>query len=347
MNVTNTIMRQYLLELILSHLSDEILDNLKTKVPQKQSGAIVLRNHNETARKKCIKLLTNIKNIDYVSSFLESGQVHIKIEENYLFGEKLVSFVELEEMIRKNGGLQLGYLIFVIEKYKLVGLNGIFFGNPDNVKKFKNFLSEIKLQDYIIKNENPNIVGNKYGNNEFEIKYNELRKRVGKFKHKEEKNKQYQKKILTQLHEQNSLYKEQSTELKNVRNTLVSKDLTISEKEVELDNLKRLLGSALKKNNKLKKDIEALTNNISILKKRQKSVLVIGNLPDNSILDNFNYHITVLPNTIKFNETVYKSEFVKVYIQSEYVSIGEYYDLKNRFTSISFEYTSRNNMIGK
>ncbi|MGO3467723.1 MAG: hypothetical protein ACTIMJ_00005, partial [Weissella hellenica] len=62
---------------MLIHLPDETLSKLQAKVPQKQGGKYFLNNHNKVARKNCIKLLTNVKNINYVNNFLESGQINI------------------------------------------------------------------------------------------------------------------------------------------------------------------------------------------------------------------------------------------------------------------------------
>lgn len=343
MHVNNGIMKRYLVELMLIHLPDETLSKLQAKVPQKQGGKYFLNNHNKVARKNCIKLLTNVKNINYVNNFLESGQINIQLEEGYLLGEKLVSLAELKEMIKDKGGNQLGYLIFVIEHYKLSGLNELFNGNPNCIQSFVEFLEKYELQDYIIESK-PNSVPeiNPKHDNEFEIKYNKLKKKVEQNGRKEEKNIQHQKKILKQLQDKNMLYEKQ---LNDIKEQLLYKDSIIAEKKLELEKSNRSLESTDKKNNKLTKNISELTQKIENLKDNQNNVLVVGNLPNNSILDNLNYHIMVLPNTIKIDEVISKNEFVKVYIQSEYVSVSEYYGLKDKFIALSFEYTSRESMI--
>lgn len=160
--------------------------------------------------------------------------------------------------------------------------------------------------------------------NEFEIKYNKLKKKVEQNGRKEEKNIQHQKKILKQLQDKNMLYEKQ---LNDIKEQLLYKDSIIAEKKLELEKSNRSLESTDKKNNKLTKNISELTQKIENLKDNQNNVLVVGNLPNNSILDNLNYHIMVLPNTIKIDEVISKNEFVKVYIQSEYVSVSEYYGL--------------------
>lgn len=339
-------MKKYLVELLLSHLSDEILNKLQKKAPQKQGRTVILYNQNKNARKNCIELLTNINNIDYTIDFLETGRVHITVKENYLLGKNLVSLTELEQMILKRGGAQLGYLIFVIEQYNLGGLSSIFDDNPEIVLKFTTFLATSELQDYIIKNENTDSVATEHKvSDEFEIKLNKLKKKIEQNKRREERDRKHYKDILSQLHEQNYLYDKQTEELNEIKKKLLDKEFIISEKELKLNKVSKLFENALKKNNELEKEINELMQTVALLKQDQKSLLVIGNLPNNSILDNLNYHIIVLPDTIKFVETINKNEFVKVYIQSEYVSISEYFELKHEFTGLSFEYTSRKNMI--
>lgn len=171
-------MKKYLVELLLSHLSDEILNKLQKKAPQKQGRTVILYNQNKNARKNCIELLTNINNIDYTIDFLETGRVYITVKENYLLGKNLVSLTELEQMILKRGGAQLGYLIFVIEQYNLGGLSSIFDDNPEIVLKFTTFLATSELQDYIIKNENTDSVATEHKvSDAFEIKLNKLKKK--------------------------------------------------------------------------------------------------------------------------------------------------------------------------
>lgn len=101
------------------------------------------------------------------------------------------------------------------------------------------------------------------------------------------------------------------------------------------------------KNEKLEKSVFKLKSDLEMqLNLKKPSVLVVGNLPENSIIDSQQYQISSIANLDKDGEDILleKSNFIKVYIQSEYVSTENYLEIRKKYPKVPMSYLSREQM---
>lgn len=337
MSVTNKIMKQTLLKLVMQHLPNKVLNKLLLKAPRKQGAIVIPDNGNSIIRRNSISTLTNIRNLDYTIAFLEDCKSNIEIMEKYTLGGDLVDFKKIKEEMHENKGEQLGYLLFVIERFGVEQLSDIFENNTERVEEFANFLKELGLENYIIdtnKEENKTL--------DLENKYNQLRNQLEQTRTKYHtrivKLKKELHKSLEKINDQKNVNEIQSQEIDKLKIELINKEKVVEKSNNQFETLKNQNKVIINKNKTLQeKNDELVANN-------RKTILVIGNLPNESILDNIKFRIIVIPSVASFKKNVDNYQIIKVYVQAEYVSINTYAKLKNKFSEISFEYISRENM---
>lgn len=121
----------------------------------------------------------------------------------------------------------------------------------------------------------------------------------------------------------------------------------INDLKIELSNTQRQLTRQISKNKQLEDSLFKLKDDLEIQRDMKRpTILVVGNLPENSILDTQMYRIltTLKIDLQEENLLAENTDLIKVYLQSEYVSMGEYLAIKKGYPNIPLEYTSRENM---
>lgn len=321
MSGSSNLVESAITELVLQHLDNEAIGLLLEKAPQKRGISILPVGAKDIIRNKAIQTLLLNKNLKYVVSVIESGQFNGWLKENY---EEITIAPQIEEFkghIKKTNGLAIGYLLYLIEIGEMSKATKLFGGNLIEVKQFSKFLESEGLNDIRLEREKkePNI------DSDVEIRIQEL----------EEENQKLQKKL---SRESIKLERQLKNELKALNKENHEKSLKmIEEHEAKVSELKDELETAhleIKRRISFNKELEVtvtkLKNSLEIERKiKLPIVLVVGNLPENSIIDTTKYRIQTMTTLNMENGCDISSlGLMKIYLQSEYVSTSEYLTMK-------------------
>lgn len=330
-----------LTELILSHLENSSINQLLNKAPMKRRISVLPSGASNSMRTKAIDELASGKNINYVLTAFENGQFNGLINEKYSKETDVLNEEQLKRRLNSLKGEGLEYLLFVISTHGREALEKMFNSNPESIDIFSSYLQELGIDDYKLRRQEEYLPKNEDGDyaevRRLEEQYQKLQGEFTKFQKKSERD---NKKERVQIEEKyrselETISSRHQIEIKEIRRQLLDNENIIQ-------NLNKEIEKITKKNNKLEAENRALQDNVHL--KKRMPVLIIGNLPEQSILDETRYEISARPDLTNMDTLIANENFVKVYLQSEYVSTSEYYSLKKKFVDVTFEYTSRANM---
>lgn len=337
------LIRKRIIELLLQHFDNELISQLLNKAPMKQGLNILPINAPENSKNKVIQILLSEKNLKYIISILESGNYLNVVQGEYDDLHERYSLDGFYASLKETDGRSLDYLIFLITYDKMEGLSNLFLDDPVKVEELSTFLKNEGLDQVKIK---------KYERVNEEVKDTEseiLKQTIIKLQNE---NKSLKKKIdrnllkvkrnfekeLTTLNE--NAEKDQEDQKKNYEKQLENINLELNQSKQELASIKAI-------NDSLITEIEELKELVKEVREfRRVSVLIIGDLPYDFALDEQKYRIITLAKTDRdaLEDIINGNEISKIYIQSEYVSTGEYLSIKKRYATIPMEYISIENM---
>ncbi len=328
-----------IIKLILEHLDNVEISRLLNKVPLKQGLLVLPDGASENARNKALQKLTLDKNLKYVIPLLESGQYSTFVKGNYKNLKQDYSIEEFQLDLKKSHGELLDCLIYLIAENKLAGLINFFNNDIVVVREFKEFLIAEKINEIRFKRK---IKTNKAVQQpETEV----LQKKINKLEN-ENKNlkRKMEREIAKKTREFDTNFKNAAIEAEKKSNDFFSKIIQIKS---ELEKEKQNLSTKTKEYEELKAEFFGLQKLVKEKENSRKPViLVIGNLSATSTLETQKYHIVTLAKlSIQELENIINHyDLFSIYIQSEYVSTGEYLLIKKRYPNIPINYTSKNEM---
>lgn len=332
-----------IIKLILEHLDNVEISRLLNKVPLKQGLLVLPDGASENARNKALQKLTLDKNLKYVIPLLESGQYSNFVKGNYENLKQGYSIEEFQLDLKKSHGELLDCLIYLIAENKLAGLINFFNNDIVVVREFKEFLIAEKINQIRFKRK---IKANKAVQQpETEV----LQKKINKLEN-ENKNlkRKMEREIAKKIREFDTNFQNAAIEAEKKsaqkNNDFFSK---LTQIKSELEKVKQKLSTKTKEYEELKEEFFGLQK---LVKEKENSskpvILVIGNLSATSILETQKYHILTLAKlSIQALENIVNHyDLFSIYIQTEYVSTGEYLLIKKRYPNIPINYTSKNEM---
>lgn len=337
------LVEQLIIELLLQHLDNEVIGQLLNKAPLKQGLSILPTNASNIARNKAIQELLSNKNLKYVISVFESGQFNSLIQTNYEEKPEPISLDELKVRLTETEGLALDSLLSMISKNRVSSVVQLFKGSAVEVNRLSEYIDDEGLGNFRFQRRrelntivvNSGVIALESQIKKLQSENQRLQKKKDREIHKIKRD------FENQIAQLNVSYHENFEELENkFENEITVLKIKLSKAEHDFKN-------EILKNKKLNQSIIKLNHDLEIQRKlKRPSVLVVGNLPENSILDEQKYRIfTIAKIDSKWNSFVAtKSDVIKVYLQSEYVSMSEYLEIKKNHSEIPMEYLSRENM---
>lgn len=329
-------------ELLLQHLDNESIGQLLIKAPLKQ-GMSILASASNIARNKSIQNLLVNKNLKYVIHILESGQFNVFVQGNYENATEKVTLDEFRVHLKETNGLALDYLLYLISTDKIDSVVSMFNGNPVEVKQLSEFLKAEGFSGFRFhRRQEPEIESKDLARIELESQINKwknenqrLQKKMDREVSKVERESENQVILLKkeQLEKSDKLTKIYESEITNLRTELIRNQ--------------RDLKQQISKNEKLEQSVLKLKDDLEIqLNLQRPSVLVVGNLPENSIIDSEKYRISAIAQLDSSGDDIISEnpDLIKVYVQSEYVSTERYLEIKKRYPKIPMLYMSREKM---
>ncbi|MCT4401897.1 hypothetical protein [Leuconostoc suionicum] len=340
------LINQEIIKIVLQHLDNETISRLLNKVPLKQGLLVLPDGASDNARNKAIQNLTLEKNLKYIISVLESGQYKTLVKRNYDNLKNGYNVNDFQIDLKKSHGETLDYLIYLISENKLAGLINFFNDDLVIVKEFTDFLKVENFNEIRFKRDiKPNKTNQPAENDIFQKKINKLENENNNLKRKMDR-------------EIAKINREFDDAFRNAE--IDSKEKIAMQKEEYLNNITQIKVELKKEKKKLaiktKEYDELFAESLKLKQFARKNeelnrpvILVIGNLSANSILDTQKYQIITLAKlSSKSLENIIKQhELFKIYIQSEYVSTGEYLLIKKRYPNIPLKYTTKDNMEKK
>lgn len=330
-------------ELILQHFDNEAISQLLAKTPLKQGMSILPTGSSDIARKKAIQNLLANKNLKYIINILESGQFNIFVQENYEDLSKNKPLDEFKLELTRTNGSALDYLLYLISVDHMGSLVSLFNGNSVEVKQFSSFLESEGFGDFIFhrpiqqqsESDNSNVIKLASQINKLQNDNQRLQKKMDREVSKLKRESENQ---LVLLKKEQLAENEKITEIYESEITKLKSELTINQRELK---------KQITKNEKLEKSVSKLKSDVETQRNLKKpSVLVVGNLPEESIIDSQQYQISAIANLDQAGEDILleKSNWIKVYIQSEYVSTKKYLEIRKKYPKIPISYLSREQM---
>lgn len=331
-----------ILKLILQHLDNNALGYLLQKAPLKQGVNILLPGASKNIRNKVIQILVAPKNLKYVKSAFETGKFNSFIHENYEITNKRYDFLEFKEYLKQTKGKAIDYLIFLLSEEGMNALNDLFADSLDNVKDIYNFFDE-SIFDIVQLNKKEQSKVIKEKEEVVPIKsYIKIQKEYDKLQTK------YSKEIFRIKNENETIIQKEQNMANIEREKLIyNYENKLKEYKSELQSISQKLVIKNKQYKKSIMEINSLKENLrNSSRQKRLLVLVVGNLPENPILDEQRYNIITLATANKdsLEKIIRQYNFIKIYLQSEYVSTAEYLEIKKRYPTLQMDYVSRKNM---
>lgn len=330
-------------ELILQHFDNESISQLLAKAPLKQGMSILPAGSSNIARKKAIQNLVANKNLKYIINILESGQFNIFVQENYENLPKKKSLDEFKLQLTRTNGSALDYLLYLISVDNIDSLVALFNDNSVEVKQFSSFLESEGFGDFIFHRpiqqqsepDNSDVIKLASQINKLQNDNQRLQKKMDREVSKLERDSENQLVLLK---------KEQLAENERITKVYESE---IAKLKSELTTNQRELKKQITINEKLEKSVFKLKSDVETQRSlKNPSVLVVGNLPEESIIDSQQYQISSIANLDQNGDDILleKSNWIKVYVQSEYVSTEKYLEFRKKYPKIPMSYLSREQM---
>ena len=330
-------------ELILQHFDNESISQLLAKAPLKQGLSILPARSSNIARKKAIQNLVANKNLKYIINILESGQFNIFVQENYENLPKKKSLDEFKLQLTRTNGSALDYLLYLISVDNIDSLVALFNDNSVEVKQFSSFLESEGFGDFIFHRpiqqqsepDNSDVIKLASQINKLQNDNQRLQKKMDREVSKLERDSENQLVLLKkeQLAENERITKVYESEIAKLKS-----ELTINQRELK---------KQITKNEKLEKSVFKLKSDVETQRSlKNPSVLVVGNLPEESIIDSQQYQISSIANLDQNGDDILleKSNWIKIYVQSEYVSTEKYLEFRKKYPKIPMSYLSREQM---
>lgn len=331
------------IELLLQHFDNETIGQLLNKAPLKQGLSILPVGASDLARNKAIQTLLINKNLKYVISAFESSQFSSFVQTDFKEYVERMSLEELKSKIVETDGLALEYLLYMLSQEKIDEVVQLFHSNTADVQLISELMNEGSLENFRFKRrQEPEKLIVDSNIDELEIQIKKL----------QNENQRLQKKLNREMAKAERDFENQIAKLTAEHDTVIGEleknhNREISALKIKLGKSQREVTTQIEKNEKLERSINKLEEDLKAqLNSHRPAVLVVGNLPENSILDEQKYQIsTIAKIDSNWDSLVSKNnELVKVYLQSEYVSTSEYLAVKKSTPNVSMEYLSREKM---
>jgi len=332
-----------IIELLLLHFDNETIGQLLNKAPLKQGLSILPASASNVARNKAIQNLLVNKNLKYVISALESSQFNSFVQSDFKEYEERMSLDEFKTKLVETNGMALEYLLYMISQEKIDEAVQLFQSNTAEVQLVSKLMNDEGLEGFRFKRlqeSEKTIVDSNINDLDAQIKklQNEnqrLQKKLNREVSRAERDLANQISKLTVDHE---------TEIAELEKTY---NREISALKMDLSKAQREATTQIAKNEKLERSINKLEEELKTQRNSHRpAVLVVGNLPENSILDEQKYQISTIAKIDSNWDTLVSKndDLVKVYLQSEYVSTSEYLAVKKITPNIPMEYLNREKM---
>ena len=283
------------------------------------------------------------KNLKYIINILESGQFNIFVQENYENLPKKKSLDEFKLQLTRTNGSALDYLLYLISVDNIDSLVALFNDNSVEVKQFSSFLESEGFGDFIFHRpiqqqsepDNSDVIKLASQINKLQNDNQRLQKKMDREVSKLERDSENQLVLLKkeQLAENERITKVYESEIAKLKS-----ELTINQRELK---------KQITKNEKLEKSVFKLKSDVETQRSlKNPSVLVVGNLPEESIIDSQQYQISSIANLDQNGDDILleKSNWIKIYVQSEYVSTEKYLEFRKKYPKIPMSYLSREQM---
>lgn len=254
-----------------------------------------------------------------------------------------MSLDEFKTKLVETNGMALEYLLYMISQEKIDEAVQLFQSNTAEVQLVSKLMNDEGLEGFRFKRlqeSEKTIVDSNINDLDAQIKklQNEnqrLQKKLNREVSRAERDLANQISKLTVDHE---------TEIAELEKTY---NREISALKMDLSKAQREATTQIAKNEKLERSINKLEEELKTQRNSHRpAVLVVGNLPENSILDEQKYQISTIAKIDSNWDTLVSknNDLVKVYLQSEYVSTSEYLAVKKITPNIPMEYLSREKM---
>ena len=265
------------------------------------------------------------------------------MQENYENLTKKKSLDEFKLQLTRTNGSALDYLLYLISVDNIDSLVALFNDNSVEVKQFSSFLESEGFGDFIFHRpiqqqsepDNSDVIKLASQINKLQNDNQRLQKKMDREVSKLERDSENQLVLLKkeQLAENERITKVYESEIAKLKS-----ELTINQRELK---------KQITKNEKLEKSVFKLKSDVETQRSlKNPSVLVVGNLPEESIIDSQQYQISSIANLDQNGDDILleKSNWIKIYVQSEYVSTEKYLEFRKKYPKIPMSYLSREQM---